>query len=65
MAGTWVQTHKNGKKSTTPFTFSNQDLDNIRRNTPPGKTYTFVNAVTRQKRTIGSKLRQRTRKSPR
>jgi hypothetical protein len=55
MAGAWVQTHKNGKRETSPFTLSGEELDNLERNTTDGTTYTFVNAITRQRRVLGKK----------
>ena len=55
MAGQWVLIQKNGKKSTTPFTFSNAEVDNIARNTLKGESFTFVNAGTRRTKTIKGK----------
>ena len=52
MAGAWVLTKKNGKKSTTPFTFSAHEIEDIARNSKPNERFTFINAVTRRSKTI-------------
>ena len=52
MAGAWILLKKNGKKSTTPFTFSAEERDNIAYNSPKGEKYTFINVVTRRQKTV-------------
>ena len=52
MAGQWIMLKKNGRKYTTPFTFSTEEVDNIRYNSPKSETYTFANVGTRRTKTV-------------
>ena len=52
MAGSWIMTKKNGKSYGTPFTFSAEEVDNIRYNSPKGEKYTFLNVISRRSKTV-------------
>jgi len=52
MAGSWILTKKNGKPYGTPFTFSAEEVDNIRYNSPKDEKYTFLNVTSRRSKTV-------------
>ena len=52
MAGTWIMIKQAGKTYITPFTFSAEEVDNIRYNSPKGEKYKFINIVTRATKTV-------------
>ena len=52
MAGSWIMTKKNGKSYGTPFTFSTEEVDNIRYNSPKGEKYSFLNVISRRSKMV-------------
>jgi hypothetical protein len=52
MAGTWIMIKKGNKRYGTPFTFNEEEIDNIRYNSPKGEKYTFQNAISRRVKTV-------------
>jgi len=52
MAGTWIMTKKNGKREGSPWTFNEEEVDNIRYNSPKGEKYTFINVISRRTKTV-------------
>ena len=52
MAGSWIMIKQAGKTYITPFTFSAEEVDNIRYNSPKGEKYTFLNVATRRSKSV-------------
>lgn len=52
MGGAWFISHEDGRPSSCPFGFSENEILTLEANTPKGHTYRVFNAITLERRTL-------------